>query len=81
MYFNCYRYLFYKGPKMFPVVPVELFNENTKLYIMTKKKWICDICSKEIESEIEPAKCPCGSKQIEEKEVKSRLERLLEKIF
>jgi len=44
-------------------------------------KWACNMCGRKIESDVEPAHCPCGSEEIEEKEEKSRLEKFIDNFF
>jgi len=43
--------------------------------------WECEICGRKIKSDVEPAHCPCGSEEIEEKEEKSRLEKFVANLF
>lgn len=44
-------------------------------------KWECKKCGRKIESNVEPAHCPCGSGEIKQKEEKSRLEKIIGNVF
>jgi len=39
--------------------------------------WECENCGKQLESDIEPNQCPCGSEDIEAKEQLSMLEEMM----
>ncbi len=42
-------------------------------------KWDCNNCNRQLESELEPQKCPCGSENFEAKEQLSMLEKMMDK--
>jgi ABC-type ATPase with predicted acetyltransferase domain len=44
-------------------------------------EWECNMCGRKIQSDVEPAHCPCGSEEIEGKEEKSRLEEFIGRLF
>jgi len=46
-----------------------------------RKIWKCGYCNRKINSNIEPRECPCGSDNIEEKEVVSRTEEFLKSVL
>lgn len=45
---------------------------------MTEKNWECNSCGRQLQSEIEPDKCPCGNENIEAKEQLSLLEQMMQ---
>lgn len=51
------------------------------LTVVEMAKWACNMCGRKIKSDVEPAHCPCGSEEIEEKEEKSRLEKFIDDLF
>ncbi|MBC5792645.1 MAG: hypothetical protein H8Z69_01260 [Nanohaloarchaea archaeon] len=42
-----------------------------------EKKWECDDCGRQLESELEPQNCPCGSEEIRAQEQLSMLEQMM----
>ena len=38
----------------------------------------CDDCGRDLESELEPERCPCGNENIEAKEQLSMLEQMMQ---
>lgn len=51
------------------------------LTVVEMAKWACNMCGRKIESDVEPAHCPCGSEEIEQKEEKSRLGKFVDNFF
>ena len=41
------------------------------------EKWSCDSCGRQLQSEIEPEKCPCGNENLEAEEQLSMLEQMM----
>jgi|GEM_PF-3207925 len=39
----------------------------------------CERCGRELESSIEPERCPCGSENLTKEQKKSRLEQIIDK--
>ncbi|MFB6145213.1 MAG: hypothetical protein ABEJ99_01775 [Candidatus Nanohaloarchaea archaeon] len=42
-------------------------------------RWVCERCNRELESDLEPTSCPCGSEDISRIEELSILERFIQK--
>jgi ABC-type ATPase with predicted acetyltransferase domain len=41
------------------------------------KEWNCNNCGRQLESELEPEKCPCGNQNPESQEQLSMLEQMM----
>jgi ABC-type ATPase with predicted acetyltransferase domain len=41
------------------------------------KEWNCNNCGRQLESELEPEKCPCGNQNLESQEQLSMLEQMM----
>lgn len=41
------------------------------------KKWECNDCGRQLDSELEPQQCPCGNENLDSQEQLSMLEQMM----